>query len=142
MKRLLPLLLLIIIALSAIPAHAQVPTIVTYFCVGATYLQDDTFNCYVSMQGYLIYAMEEVIGYCSNNNVPDVAEDVWAACADYQPTASATGFVNWGNSQIIGFPGRVISTASAFNMPGNPEETSTIDCYGVPGVGHEPIFSC
>lgn len=142
MKRLLLTIAFAIAVFTPRPAAAQYPVLATYFCVGSTYEVDENFSCYESMgPSYIVYAQEEVVGYCSNNGAPLAAQGVFGACGSgFQPIASATGFVNWGIPWII--PGRVIAYAHLTNYPGNPEATTTTDCYGYTSSSIEPILPC
>jgi hypothetical protein len=142
MKRLL-LLALFALSLSAVRASAQVPVLLTYFCVGGTYDTDEEFTCYISMEGYIVYARMEVDGYCSNNGAPIAGQGVFGACGSgFYPTATGQGIVNWGVPFVPGAQGRVTAFAKLTNYPGNPEALTTTDCYGYTSQSIEPILPC
>ena len=140
MKRLAFTLLLALAAFTPKRVEAQSPIIINYFCVAADYVFGERFQCYTQMTGFLVYAAMETVGHCTNNATPDAAENVFAACFDSYPTASAVGYSLTGDGFYV--PGKVGAYATLSGVVGNPYATKTVDCYYVPIVSIQPILPC
>ena len=140
MKRFILPLLFALAAFVPQPAKAQAPIIISYFCVATDYVFGERFQCYTQMTGFLVNAAMETVGHCTNQATPDAAENVFAACSNSYPTASAVGYSLPGDGWYV--PGKVGAYATLSGVVGNPYATKTVDCYYVPIVSIQPILPC